>query len=137
MKLYNTYLNIIKEETLSGDASGYSSKYAFIKKLKDDNVLTEMPHTHYDETDIPDLSNVYVDFKFEKMKISNEEKDEIIKTTAGKLKMDIEKYKKIYKNQIESSDFTYEAEEDKIIELITKSSKFVALPKENKKVTSK
>jgi trigger factor len=75
--------------------------------------------------------------KIEEIKISNEEKDEIIKTAAGKLKMDIEKYKKIYKNQIESSDFTYEAEEDKIIELITKSSKFVALPKENKKVTSK
>ena len=80
MKLYNTYLNIIKEETSSGDASGYSSKYAFIKKLKDDNVLTEMPHTHYDETDIPDLSNVYVDFKFEKMKISNEEKDALMKS---------------------------------------------------------
>ena len=80
MKLHNTYLDIIKEETSSGDASGYSSKYALIKKLKDDNVLTEMPHTHYDKTDIPDLSNVYVDFKFEKMKISNDERNILMKS---------------------------------------------------------
>ena len=73
--------------------------------------------------------------KIEEIKISNEEKEEIIKTAAENLKMDIEKYKKMYKNQIESSDFTYAAEEDKIIELITKSSKFVALPKESKKPT--
>ncbi|MCD6177508.1 MAG: trigger factor [Candidatus Cloacimonetes bacterium] len=75
--------------------------------------------------------------KIEEIKISNEEKEDIIKTAADKLKMDIEKYKKIYKNQIESNDFTYEAEEDKIIELITKNSKFVALPKETKKTTKK
>jgi len=75
--------------------------------------------------------------KIEEIKISNEEKEDIIKTAADKLKMDIEKYKKIYKNQIESNDFTYEAEEDKIIELITKNSEFVALPKETKKTTKK
>jgi len=75
--------------------------------------------------------------KAEEIKISAEEKEEIIKAAAENLKMDIEKYKKMYKNQIESSDFTYAAEEDKIIELITKSSKFVALPKENKKPTKK
>ena len=51
--------------------------------------------------------------------------------------MDIEKYKKMYKNQIENNDFIYAAEEDKVIELIKKSSKFVALPKENKKPTKK
>ena len=75
--------------------------------------------------------------KIEEIKISNEEKEEIIKAAAENLKMDIEKYKKMYKNQIENSDFTYAAEEDKIIELITKSSKFVALPKETKKPTKK
>lgn len=75
--------------------------------------------------------------KAEEIKISTEEKEDIILEAAENLKMDIEKYKKMYKNQIESSDFTYAAEEDKIIELITKSSKFVALPKENKKPTKK
>lgn len=75
--------------------------------------------------------------KSEEIKISNEEKEDIIKKAAENMKMDVDKYKKMYKNQIESSDFTYSAEEDKVIEIITKSSKFVALPKENKKQTKK
>ena len=75
--------------------------------------------------------------KIEEIKISNEEKEEIILKAAENVKMDIEKYKKMYKNQIESSDFIYAAEEDKVIELINKSSKFVALPKESKKLINK
>lgn len=75
--------------------------------------------------------------KIEEIKISNEEKEEIILKAAENVKMDIEKYKKMYKNQIESSDFIYAAEEDKVIELINKSSKFVALPKESKKPINK
>jgi len=75
--------------------------------------------------------------KIEEIKISVEEKEEIIKQAAESVKMDVEKYKKMYKNQIESSDFTYAAEEDKIIDLIKESSKFVALPKENKKLNKK
>ena len=67
--------------------------------------------------------------KIEEIKISNEEKEEIIKTAAENLKMDVEKYKNMYKDQIESSDFTYSAEEDKVIDLIINDSKFVALPK--------
>ena len=75
--------------------------------------------------------------KIEEIKISNDEKEDIIKKAAENVKMDIEKYKKMYKNQIENNDFIYAAEEDKVIELIKKSSKFVALPKENKKPTKK
>ena len=75
--------------------------------------------------------------KIEEIKISNDEKEEIIKQAAKNTEMDVEKYKKIYKNQIESSDFTYAAEEDKVIELIKESSKFIALPKENKKLAKK
>jgi len=75
--------------------------------------------------------------KIEEIKISNEEKEEIIVKAAENVKMDIEKYKKMYKNQIESSDFTYAAEEDKVIELINTSSKFIALPKESKKPINK
>ncbi len=75
--------------------------------------------------------------KIEEIKISNEEKEEIIVKAAENVKMDIEKYKKMYKNQIESSDFTYAAEEEKVIELIKKSSKFIALPKESKKPLNK
>ncbi|MBT4331950.1 MAG: trigger factor, partial [Candidatus Cloacimonetes bacterium] len=54
--------------------------------------------------------------KIEEIKISDEEKEEIIKEAAENVKMDLEKYKKMYKKQIESSDFTYAAEEDKVIE---------------------
>ena len=75
--------------------------------------------------------------KIEEIKISNDEKEEIIKQAAKNIEMDVEKYKKIYKNQIESSDFTYAAEEEKVIELIKESSKFIALPKENKKLAKK
>lgn len=75
--------------------------------------------------------------KIEKINISDDEKEALIIKAAENVKMDIDKYKKMYKNQIESSDFTYAAEEDKVIELITKSSKFVALPKENEKLTKK
>ncbi|MEA2097122.1 MAG: trigger factor [Candidatus Cloacimonadota bacterium] len=75
--------------------------------------------------------------KIEEIKISNDEKENIIIKAAENVKMDIEKYKKMYKNQIENNDFIYAAEEDKVIELIKKSSKFVALPKENKKETKK
>ena len=75
--------------------------------------------------------------KIEKINISDYEKEALIIKAAENVKMDIDKYKKMYKNQIESSDFTYAAEEDKVIELITKSSKFVALPKENEKLTKK
>ncbi|MDP8204895.1 MAG: trigger factor [Candidatus Tenebribacter mawsonii] len=75
--------------------------------------------------------------KLEEIKISDEEKEIIIKEAAENVKMDIEKYKKMYKKQIESSDFTYAAEEDKVIEIIKESSRFVALPKESKKPTKK
>ena len=75
--------------------------------------------------------------KLEKIKITDEEKEDIIKTAAANVDMELDKYKKVYKKQLESSDFTYAAEEDKIIELIKKSSKFVALPKEEKKPTKK
>ena len=75
--------------------------------------------------------------KIEEIKISDEEKEIIIKEAAENVNMDLEKYKKMYKKQIESSDFTYAAEEDKVIEIIKESSRFVALPKESKKPTKK
>ena len=67
--------------------------------------------------------------KIEKIKISDEDKDKIIKEAAENLKMEIEKYKELYKKQIESEDFKYAAEEKKLFELIEKSSKFVPYPK--------
>lgn len=68
--------------------------------------------------------------KIEEVKVTDEEKEEIIKEAAENLKMEVDKYKKMYKKQIESEDFTYAAEEDKVIDIIMNSSKFVPLPKE-------
>ncbi len=60
--------------------------------------------------------------------ISDEEKEELIKTNAENLKLDVEKYKKLYKKQIDSEDFTYSLEEKKVLEHIEKNSKFVPYP---------
>jgi trigger factor len=75
--------------------------------------------------------------KIEKINISDDEKEELIVKAAENAKMEIEKYKKMYKNQIENDDFTYAVEEDKVIEIIKNSSKFVALPKESNEPTKK
>jgi len=73
--------------------------------------------------------------KIEDVKVTDEEKEDIIKKAAKNLKMEVDKYKKMYKKQIESEDFLYAAEEDKVIDIIMNSSKFIPLPKEkeNKK----
>ena len=67
--------------------------------------------------------------KIEKVEITDEDKEKIIKEAAENLKMETGKYKELYKKQIESEDFKYAAEEKKMFELIEKSSKFVPYPK--------
>lgn len=71
--------------------------------------------------------------------ISDEEKEEAIKEAALKLKMDIDKYKKLYKKQIEEPDFLYAIEERKALEYLEKNSKIVPYPQpeENKSEKTK
>lgn len=71
--------------------------------------------------------------KQEKVEVSEEEIEAMISEAAENLNMEVEKYKKMYKKQIESDQFKYAAQEKKIIDILEKNSKFVPYPKEDKK----
>ena len=76
--------------------------------------------------------------KSENIELTDEEKETHIKEAAKKMNdMDIEKYKKLYKKQIESDDFYFETKETKVIEFIQNTATFVPYPKEDKKVEEK
>ncbi len=66
--------------------------------------------------------------KKEEIKISETEKEELIKEAAQNMDIDLAKYKKLYKKQIESDDFDFAASEKKLIEFLEKNSKFVPYP---------
>ena len=71
--------------------------------------------------------------KMENLEISDTDLEETIKEAADNMKMDVEKYKKMYKKQMESEDFKFAVTERKIIDLIKSSAKFVPLPKQQEK----
>ncbi|MDO9578789.1 MAG: trigger factor [Candidatus Cloacimonadales bacterium] len=75
--------------------------------------------------------------KLEKIEISDEDKEAMIAEAAENLKLDVAKYKEMYKKQIESDDFKYSLEEKKLMDFLEKNSKFVSYPKEDKKKISK
>ena len=66
--------------------------------------------------------------KKENIEISDEDKNAAIKQAAENMKMDIDKYQKMYKKQLESEDFSSQIKEKKLFEKIEKSSKFVPYP---------
>lgn len=70
--------------------------------------------------------------KKEKIEITDEDKEEIIKEAADNLKMKLDKYKEMYKKQIKSDEFKFAVEERKLIKFLEKHSKFVPYPKEKK-----
>jgi len=71
--------------------------------------------------------------KLEKIEISDEDNQAMISEAAENLKMDVEKYREMYKKQIESEDFKHALEEKKLMDILEKNSKFVPYPKEDKK----
>ena len=71
--------------------------------------------------------------KKENIELMDEDKETVIKEAAENLKMDIEKYKKMYKKQIESEEFLSRIKENKLFEIIEKDSKFIPYPKEVEK----
>ncbi|MCF7858174.1 MAG: trigger factor [Candidatus Cloacimonetes bacterium] len=68
--------------------------------------------------------------KIANIKLTEKEKEELIVKAAENMKMELEKYKKMHEKQIKSDDFTYAAEEEKVMDLIKESSTFVKVPKE-------
>ena len=67
--------------------------------------------------------------KKENIEVTDEDKENVIKEAAENLNMDVEKYKKMYKKQIESEEFLFQIKENKLFEIIEKSSTFVPYPK--------
>jgi len=74
--------------------------------------------------------------KIKNVEISEQEKAELISEAALNLNMELEKYKKMYANQIQSEEFTRAAKEKKLIKMIADDSKFVPYPKEEIKADS-
>ena len=70
--------------------------------------------------------------KLEKIEITKEDTEKLIAEAAENLKMEVEKYKEMYKKQLESDDFKYSAEERKLMEILESNVKFVPFPKELK-----
>lgn len=68
--------------------------------------------------------------KIEKIEISDEDTKAMIAEAAENLKMEIDKYKEMYKKQIESEDFKLALEDKKLMDLLESYSKFVPYPKE-------
>ena len=68
--------------------------------------------------------------KKEEIKVADEEKEALIKEAAENMNLEPEKYKEMYKKQIDSPDFEYAAKEKKLFDLLEKNSKFVPYPKE-------
>ena len=68
--------------------------------------------------------------KLEKIEISEEDKEAVIVEAASHLKIDVDKYKEMFKKQIESEDFVSSIEERKIYEILEQNSKIVPFPKE-------
>jgi len=71
-------------------------------------------------------------YKLKKIEVTDEDKEKQIAEYAAELNMEVDKYKEMYKKQIESEDFSYGIQEKKILELVEKESKFVPYPKEIK-----
>lgn len=116
-------------------AESIAKPYAEAYKMEIDKILPL-----YEATAEFSLKNHYILEKLKKLEnieISEEDKDAMIAEAAENLKLDVEKYREMYKKQIESEDFKLALEEKKLMDILEKNSKFVPYPKENKKQTSK
>jgi trigger factor len=75
--------------------------------------------------------------KIEDPEITDEDKEATIAENAANMNMEVDKYKKMYKKQIDSEDFQAAIKEKKIMKIIEESSKFVPLPKKEEKEDNK
>jgi len=69
--------------------------------------------------------------KIESIEVTGSDIEEMTVEAAANMNMDVDKYKKMYKKQVEGEDFKFAITERKILDLIEKSSKFVKYPKED------
>ncbi|MCD4795629.1 MAG: trigger factor [Candidatus Cloacimonetes bacterium] len=117
---------------------------SLIKKQAEDMVK---PYAEKNKIDINKMIPVYMSIaeyklkqyfimeelkKIEKIQVTDEDKEEIVEELAGNLKMEVDKYKEMYKKQIENEEFKYLLEERKIMKFLKENSKIVPYPKEKK-----
>jgi len=68
--------------------------------------------------------------QLEDIKFTEDDREKLIAAEAAKAGEELEKYKELNKSKLESQDFLYIAEEEKVLDLIKESSKFVEVPQE-------
>jgi trigger factor len=68
--------------------------------------------------------------KLENIKFTDEDKEKLIEAEAKSADMELEKYKELNAAKIDSKDYLYIAEEEKVLDIIKESSKFVPIKKE-------
>ncbi len=115
---------------------------SLIKKQAEDMVK---PYAEKNKIDINKMIPVYMSIaeyklkqylileelkKMEKIQVTDEDKEDIIAEFAGNLKMEVDKYKEMYKKQIENEEFKYLIEERKIMRFLKENSKIIPYPKE-------
>jgi len=66
--------------------------------------------------------------KQENIQVTDEERDAAIKEAAANLQIDEEKYRELYKKQIESEDFNRAIKEKKLLDFIAENNTFVPYP---------
>ncbi|MCD4819791.1 MAG: trigger factor [Candidatus Cloacimonetes bacterium] len=86
----------------------------------------------YEKLAIYQLKSFYIVDKIEeieKIEISEEDIEDAIKIAASNMKMEIEKYKELYKKEIKNENFVATLEEKKVFDLIKETIKFIPFPK--------
>jgi FKBP-type peptidyl-prolyl cis-trans isomerase (trigger factor) len=66
--------------------------------------------------------------KQEEIEVTDEDITKTILEAAANMKIEEEKYRELYKKQIESDDFTHAIQERKLLDMIAENGTFVALP---------
>lgn len=86
----------------------------------------------YEKIALHNLKSFYIIDKIkeiEKIEISDEDKEEAIKTAASNMKMEVEKYKDLYKKEINNENFVTTLEEKKVFDLLKETIKYIPFPK--------
>jgi len=93
----------------------------------------------YEKLSVHNLKSFYIINKIkeiEEIKISEDDIEEAIKTASSNMNMNVEKYKELYKKEIENENFVASLEEKKVFDLIKETIKTIPFPpKDNENET--
>jgi trigger factor len=113
----------------------------FVKEYVDDVIAqTAQKNKNMSENDLKEFKESYKEYvrdqlkityileklrELEKVEVTNEEIEQEIAKSAQKMNMDVEKYKELYKKQIDSNMIKQNIANDKVLDKIAESVKFV------------